>query len=360
MAGTLETRTLFVSDVVGSTQMWEQDPAAMRVALARHDELMRAAIMRAQGEVFKTAGDAFFATFPTTALAVEAALDAQLSILAEPWPASTPISVRMAVHIGVVESREGDFFGPAMNRIARLLSSGHGSQTLLTQAAHELVRDSLPDDASLDELGDYRLRDLARPERVYQLDHPGLPTDFPILKTLDTLPNNLPLQLSSFVGRETEIAEVEDLLSEFRLVSILGPGGAGKTRISLQIAAAVLDRFQDGVWLVTLDSTSDPAAVTRVVAEAVGVREQPGRTLLSSLQSALREKNLLILLDNCEHLVEACADLVDDLLHGCPSIRVLCTSREPLNIAGERKFRLPSLGVPDARRLLYRRGTGAI
>lgn len=319
----------------------------MRVALARHDQLFRTAIENAQGDVFKAAGDAFFVTFPTTPLAVQAALDAQLAILAEPWPTRSPIAVRIAIHIGVVEQRGGDFFGPAMNRIGRLLSSAHGGQTLLTQAAHELARDALPAGASLDELGDYRLRDLARPERVYQLSHEGLPTNFPALKTLDTLPNNLPLQLSSFVGREMEILEVEDLLSEFRLVSILGSGGAGKTRISLQVAAGVLDRFEDGVWFVPLDSTTDPEAVPRAVAEAVGVREQPGRPLLSCLLAVLREKNLLILLDNCEHLVEACAGLVDDLLHGCPSVRVLCTSREPLNIAGERKFRLPSLGVPD-------------
>ena len=348
MAGTLETRTLFVSDVVGSSQMWEREPAAMRVALTRHDQLLRSAIENAQGHVFKTAGDAFFATFPTTALAVQAALDAQIAIAAEAWPTSNPIAVRTAIHIGVVEPREGDFFGPAMNRIARLLSSGHGGQVLLTQAAYELVRDSLPEGASLDELGEYRLRDLARPERVYQLSHKGLAAHFPALKTLDTLPNNLPLQLSSFVGREIEISEVENLLSEFRLVSILGPGGAGKTRIALQIAAALLDRFPDGVWFVQLESTSDPAAVPIAVAEAVGAREQPGRTLRSSLLAALREKNLLILLDNCEHLVESCADLVDDLLQGCPSVRVVCTSREPLNIPGERKFRLPSLGIPDA------------
>lgn len=328
--------------------MWEQEPTQMRAALANHDEILRKAIENAGGEVFKTAGDAFFATFPTTAFAVQAALDAQLAILAGSWPTQTPIAVRMAIHIGVVEPREGDFFGPAMNRIARLLSSGHGGQTLLTQAAYELVRDSLPEHAFLEDLGEHRLRDLARPERVYQLTHTGLHTGFPVLKTLDTLPNNLPLQLSSFVGRETEIAEVEKLLSQFRLVSILGSGGAGKTRIALQVGATVLDRFEDGVWFVPLDSTSNPAAVVQVVADAVGVREQPGKPLLSSLLSFLHEKSLLILIDNCEHLVGACATLVDALLHGCPSVRVLCTSREPLNIGGEHKFRLPSLGVPDA------------
>ncbi|MGH2352814.1 MAG: ATP-binding protein, partial [Chloroflexota bacterium] len=256
-----------------------------------------------------------------------------------------------ALHTGEAELRDGDYYGSAVNRAARLRAIAHGGQALLSQATYDLARDALPAGTRLRDLGEHRLSDLARPERVFQLIVTGVPDTFPLLRSLDMLPHNLPLQLTSFVGRERELPAVRDLLAEHRLVTLTGPGGTGKTRLALQVAADVLPAYPDGVWLVALAALADPALVPHAVAQAVGVREEPGRPLLGTLADALRPKRLLLVLDNCEHLLDACAHLADALLRACPHLRVLATGREALGIAGETAWRVPSLGLPDARHL---------
>jgi predicted ATPase/class 3 adenylate cyclase len=364
------------------------------LALARHDALLRAAIQTHSGHVFKTIGDAFCVAFPTPADALAAAVDAQLGLHAEPWgryfpptkggrevagrdegrppprrrpgaerrhaepgeaarasARECPLRVRMALHAGAVEHREGDYFGAPLNRVARLLAAGHGGQVLLSQATCDLVRQALPSGVSLRDLGAHRLKDLRQPEQIAQLLHPDLPQDFPPLRSLEAFAHNLPAQLTSFVGREREMAEVRRLLRSTRLLTLTGAGGCGKTRLALQVAADLLEQYADGVWLVELAALADPALVPQTVAAALGVREQPGRSLTETLSGYLRRKSLLLLLDNCEHLLAACSHLAESLLRSCPNLRILASSREGLGIAGETAYRVPSLSLPDLQRL---------
>ncbi len=379
------TVTFLFTDIEGSTQLWERFPDAMMMALTRHDAIVRHAIELNGGRIFKTVGDSFYAAFSTAAGAVAAALAAQRALFGEAWDGISPLRVRMALHSGMAEQRHDDYFGLPVNRVARIMSIGHGGQILLSLATTELVRDHLPDGVSLLELGERRLKDLIRPERIFQLVVPGLPSQFPPLKSLDILPNNLPRQLTSFIGREHEIAEVKRLLTpllkdeggrlkdeggrlkdetsqvrvlhpssfslhpskEARLVTLTGPGGAGKTRLSLQVAADVLDYFIDGVWFVELAPLSDAASVPQALASALGLREEPGRPLLNTLTDYLRPKKLLVILDNCEHLVTACAQLAQTLLQRCERLHILATSREAFGIPGETIFRVPSLSLPS-------------
>nr|CAA9217654.1 Transcriptional regulator, AfsR family [uncultured Armatimonadetes bacterium] len=340
------TVTFLFTDIEGSTRMWEENAASMQGVLARHDALLHDAIAAQNGHVFKTVGDAFCAAFATASEALRAALTVQCA-LADPQR-GLPVRVRMAIHTGTVEQRDGDYFGQPLNRVARLLAAAHGGQTLLSLAAQELVRDCLPDDTTLRDLGLHRLRDLQRPEQVFHLVHPGLPSEFPPLRSLDTLPNNLPRQLTSFVGREREMAEVKRLLGASCLLTLTGSGGCGKTRLAVQVAADSLDEYPDGVWLVDLAALSDPSLVPQAAASALGVREEPGRPLIETLADHLKAKRLLILLDNCEHLVDACARLAERLLQFCGDLRVLATSREALGIGGEVTYRVPSLSLPSA------------
>ena len=346
------TVTFLFTDIQGSTKLWEQHPNAMRPALARHDHLLHQAITDNNGYVFKTVGDAFCAAFATAPDAVQAALSAQQAIEAQGWDLPAPLLVRMALHTGAAEERGGDYFGPPLNRVARLMTVGHGGQTLLSLAAQELTRDALPASATLLDLGPHRLKDLGRPETVFQLLHPSLPAEFPPLNSLDNpdLPNNLPQQVTSFIGRETQVAEVKALLGKTRLLTLTGAGGGGKTRLSLQVAADLLDGEGDGVWLVELASLSDPALVPQAVATVLGVKEAAGKTVQQTLVEWLRPKCLLLILDNCEHLVVACASLAADILRHCPDVRLMASSREPLNVAGEQTYRVPSLSLPDPKR----------
>ncbi len=346
------TVTFLFTDIEGSTKLWEQRPEAMRQALARHEDLLRSNIEDHEGYVFKTVGDAFCAAFPTANDALEATLAAQLALAAEPWEMPTPLSVRMALHTGAAEERGGDYFGPPLNRVARLMAAGHGGQVLLSTATRELVQDALPPGATLRDLNQHRLKDLGRPEQVFQLLHPALAADFPPLRSLDNpdLPNNLPQQPTSFIGREKQVEEVEALLGRTRLLTLVGPGGAGKTRLSLQVAADLLTGDGDGVWLVELAALSDPALVPQAVADVLGVQEQAGKPIQQTLVNALKAKRLLLVLDNCEHLVAACASLTADLLRACPDVHLLASSREPLNVAGEQVYRVPSLSMPDPKR----------
>jgi predicted ATPase/class 3 adenylate cyclase len=339
--------TFLFTDIEGSTRLWEEHPGEMRSALARHDAVVREAIEGCGGEVFKTVGDAFCAVFAAPGAAVEAAVRLQLALANEPL--AVPLRVRVAVHTGTAEARDQDFFGPALNRLARLLAVAHGEQVLLSEAVRTLVRDELPPAATLAPLGEHRLKDLQRPEAVYQLVHAGLRRDFPPLRSLGALPNNLPQQTTSFVGRVRELTEVVELLAGTRLLTLAGPGGTGKTRLALQVGAELLDRYPDGVWLVELAEVTDGTLAARAVAGALQMPERPGIDPTAALAEYLRTKRLLILLDNCEHLVEACAALVETLLRGCPDLRVLATSREPLGVTGEQTYRLSSLAVPVDR-----------
>ena len=326
----------------------------MADALKRHDEVLRAAIEGSGGYVFKTVGDAFCATFPTAKEAVQAAETAQRALVVEPWPASTVLRVRMALHTGECEERDGDYFGPAVNRLARLEATAHGGQVVLSRATADIVGDRLPPGVGLRHLGTHHLKDLGRPEEVFQLEMEGLDTEFPPLRSLDNpkLVHNLPELVSSFVGRETEVIEVSKLIEASRLVTLTGAGGSGKTRLALQVAADALDDFADGVWLVELASLADPELVTSATASALGVREEPGRSLSETLVDAASDRHLLLVLDNCEHLLDATAALVDALVRSCPRLRVLATSREPLAIDGERAYRVPSLTLPGPDQVL--------
>jgi predicted ATPase/class 3 adenylate cyclase len=342
------TVTFLFTDIEGSTQRWERDPGAMAAALRRHDVLMRDAIEAHGGYVFKVVGDAFCATFAKTPDAVAAALRGQRALLAEDFLDVDGVRVRMAVHAGHAEEREGDYLGPAVNRVARLLAAGHGGQILVSGTAADLLQDELPREGSLRDLGEHRLKDLARAERIYQFVAPGLPETHPALRSLEQLPNNLPAQLTSFVGREQDLDEIKQLMREHRLVTLVATGGAGKTRCAIQAGAEFLEGFSDGAWLVELAAISNAALVTGAIAHALGVREVPNRALLDTLLDYLQRRRLLLILDNCEHVIDEVRSVVAAILRGCPGVRILATSREPLNTAGERAFRLPSLAVPPA------------
>ena len=345
------TVTFLFTDIEGSTKLWEQHPDAMRSAHARHDTLLRSAVQQHHGHIVKTTGDGVHAAFATAPEALAAVLTAQRALRDEPWDPQAPISVRMGLHTGIAERRDGDYYGSALNRAARLMAAGHGGQTLLSAATQELVRDHLPDEAGLRDLGEHRLKDLGRSEQVFQLQHPSLPADFPPLRSLDNpaLPNNLPQQVTSFIGRETQVAEVKARLNKTRLLTLTGAGGSGKTRLSLQVAADLLTGDGDGVWLVELAALTDPALVPQAVADVLGVKEQVGQPIQRTLVEWLKTKRLLLVLDNCEHLVGACASLAADLLRACPDVHLLASSREALNVAGEQTYRVPSLSLPDPK-----------
>ena len=350
------TVTFLFTDVVGSTSAWERDPAAMGVAMARHDVIVEEAVVASEGTVVKPRGegDSRFAVFGRASDAVGAALAVVRGLDAEAWPMSDPLRVRVALHTGETEVRAGDYYGTTVNRCARLRSIAHPGQVLCSQAAAQLARDALPPDADLVDLGSHRLKDLARPEQVYGLVHPDIDCVFPPLVSLDSHRHNLPVQPSSFIGRQAELAELSALMGSSRLVTLTGAGGSGKTRLALQVAAELVDCTDDGVWFVDLAPLGDPDLVCRSVAVAVGVREEPGRPLADTLVDALRQRRLLLFLDNCEHLVDPCAKLVDALLRHGVGLHVLATSREPLGIGGEQVFRVPPLSLPPAEAKLDR------
>ncbi len=343
------TITFLFTDIEGSTKLWENAPEAMRLALARHDALLREAIGSNQGYVFKTVGDAFCAAFPTALDAVQAALNAHLLLIQEEWGEIGAIRVRMAMHTGSAEERDNDYFGPTLNRAARLEALAHGGQTLLSQATYELVRDRLPELATLHNLGPHSLKDLNRPEQVYQLSAPGMLDDFPPLRSLNNFPNNLPIQPTSFIGREKEMQEIKKLLRLHPLVTLLAPGGTGKSRLSLQVGADLFEEFPDGVWFIELAALTDPAMVVPAAACVIGVREEAGHPLLQTLREALASRKMLLILDNCEHLIAECARFAQSLIQSCPFVRLLASSRESLNVPGETAYRIPSLQVPDPK-----------
>ncbi len=344
------TVTFLFTDIEGSSRLWENHGDAMAVALARHDALLREAFEGRGGNIFKTIGDAFCVAFPVAVGALEGAVTAQRLLRDEPWQDIDGIKVRMGLHTGSAESRDSDYFGPVLNRVSRLLAAAHGGQVLLTLATEELVRDHLPEGVSLRDLGERRLRDLNRPERVFQAVAPDLPAEFPALRSLEIFPNNLPVQLTSFIGREKEMNEVKRLLGTTHLLTLRGTGGTGKTRLSMQVAADLLDQFPDGVWLIELATISDADQAAPAIAAALQVRDEPGQQMLLTLTNYLRNKKLMLLLDNCEHLIVECARIAETLLRACPGLQILATSREPLGIAGERTWPVPSLSIPESWR----------
>src|SRR3954454_21130576 len=316
----------------------------MRPALARHDAILHEAIEGHDGFVVKTTGDGFHAVFGTAHGAVDAAVAAQLALTGEPWEITGRVRVRMGLHTCEAELRDGDYYGSAVNRAARLMAAAHGGQIVLSLATSELAREA---PVELLDLGEHRLPDLARPEQVFQVVHKDLPIDFSALRSLDAFPSNLPLQLTVFVGREDELAEIAAALGSARVVTLTGIGGVGKTRAALQTAARMLAEYRDGAWLCELAPVGDPDAVVEAVATALDVMAGLGQTVADSLLDFLRSKQILLVLDNCEHLLDSVTDLVDRVVRASPRVTVLATSREGLALTGERILALRSLGIPD-------------
>jgi predicted ATPase/class 3 adenylate cyclase len=345
------TLTFVFTDIEGSTRLWEQFPAEMNAALEHHDTLMREIFTACEGTVFKTIGDAFCAVFANATAALRASVEIQHRILQETWELPQELRVRIALHTGEAEARDNDYFGPTLNRVARLLAAAHGGQVLITAATEELVSGNLPQGVLLRDLGEHRLRDLNRPERIFQIIHPELPSEFAALRGLESFSHNLPIQLTSFVGRKAEMDELSQLLSTTRLLTLTGAGGSGKTRIALQVAADHVEHYPDGVWLIELASLTDASLFWPAVASVLGVREEPGRPLRDTISEYLRSKAMMLLLDNCEHLIDACAQCADLLLKTCSNIHIVATSREPLGIPGEVVWRIPALSMPNPRQL---------
>ena len=342
------TVSFLFSDIEGSTRLWEQHRAAMSQSVARHDALLRACIEGQGGHIFKTVGDAFCAAFSSAQAALAAALAGQQALQAEAWPPEIGVlRVRMALHAGETDERDSDYFGPPVNRVARLLAIGHGEQVLISGAIALLAQGALHPPLALRDMGRHTLKDLLLPEQVFQLLHPALREAFPPLRSLNNLPTNLPVQLSSFIGREKEREEAPRLLASRRLLTLTGSGGCGKSRLALQVAADLLDTYKEGVFLVELAALSEERLVPQQAATALGLREQPGQTWTETLAGYLKNRSSLLLLDNCEHLMDACASLAETLLHACPDLRLLATSREALRVPGEQVWRVPSLLLPD-------------
>ncbi len=355
------TVTLLLTDLVGSTRLWERDASTMSAALAHLDHLVADAVGSNGGVVVKPRGegDSHFCAFARASDAARAAVALCESVGAANWRTAEPLQPRMAIHTGEVELRDADYYGPTVNRAARLRAIGHGGQILLSGAAADLVRPTLLPPADLRDLGRHRLRDLADAEHVFELRSPASPEFAPLL-SLDARLHNLPVQLTSFIGRTVEKAELIGRIGETRLVTLTGVGGCGKTRLALEVAAELVADFPDGAWFVDLSSVSDPAVVLSTIAAVVGVRDDdasPGRTIGDRLVAALRERTLLLVVDNCEHLIAECAAAVVLLLQGCPGLKVLATSREALGVPGESIWFVPSLPSEDAARLFKDRAS---
>jgi predicted ATPase/class 3 adenylate cyclase len=346
------TVTLLFTDIEGSTRLWDQHPQAMSTALEHHDALMRSAIESSGGYVFKTVGDAFCAAFASAKEAVVAAGEAQRALHAEAWPDHASLHVRMALHTGECEERDGDYFGPAVNRVARLEATAHGGQVVVSQATVVLVRDRLPSGLHLVDLGSHYLKDMDRPEEVFQLTVDGIPAAFPPLRSHfedpaeSANPTNLTQPVSSFVGRDAEVAELAKLVGNNRLVTLTGSGGVGKTRLAIEVGRAVLPDSPDGVWISELAAVTDSALVAPEILSDLGIGEQSGYESVATLVEVLSTQSRLVILDNCEQVLDGCAAVADAIVRNCPEIRLLSTSREPLRIEGEVIYRVPSLSLP--------------
>jgi predicted ATPase/class 3 adenylate cyclase len=351
------TVTFLFTDIEGSTQLWEKRPEEMKTALAKHEAILRAAIESNHGYVIKLTGDGLHAVFTTALDAIHATVHAQRDL--QTHLSGLELKVRMGVHTGEAELRAGDYYGQSLNRAARIMSIGYGGQILLSAITAGLVQEQLHQNTAIKDLGEHRLKGLSAPEHIFQLVAPGLKAEFPAPKSLSTLPNNLPLQLTSFIGREKEMAEIKALIKSARLVTLTGSGGTGKSRLSIEAGAEELASFPNGVWLIELASLSDPAQIIPAMAQTFGLQELPFNPLASLVMDYLRDKKILLIFDNCEHLIDACAHLADDLLHQCAGLKILASSREALGIAGEMAYRTPSLATPESTRLFMERACAA-
>jgi predicted ATPase/class 3 adenylate cyclase/tetratricopeptide (TPR) repeat protein len=343
--------TFLFTDIEGSTALLQRvGQAAYGGILSSHHRVIRAALAGHDGREVDTAGDGFFAVFFSTRSCVAAALEMQQQLGAIAWPGGEPVRVRMGMHCGEADEAPTGLIGLDVHRAARVAAVAHGGQVLLSETAAALLTDALPPGTALRDLGKHQLKDLGRPLELFQLCGPGLRIDFPPLRSLGSpeLPNNLPGELTAFVGREHELAAIRALVTGSRLVTLAGPGGAGKTRLGLQVAAELLDGSGDGVWLVPLAPVTEEGAVGAAIAEALHIPLPPGRPAMEVLADALAPQDLLIVLDNCEHLIGECAKVVDVLLRSCPKLHVIATSREPLGISGETIYRVPPMSTPDA------------
>jgi predicted ATPase/class 3 adenylate cyclase len=364
-AGLLATQrlTFLFTDIEGSTAMLRRLGATYAEILTGHHQLIRAGLATHGGQEVDTQGDAFFAVFASPTACLTAAIEMQRAFVSQAWPAGESLRVRMGVHSGEASETPVGLVGLDVHRGARIAAVAHGGQILLSAATAAQARDSMPAGASLVDLGLHRLKDLGRPERIFQLAADGLPVDFPPLRSLDNprLLHNLPSQVSSFIGRDIELAQIRHLVTTCRVVTLTGPGGVGKTRLGLQVAAELLDGSGDGVWFVDLAPLQDADLVTVTVASALGIPENPGSPAIDTLTEAVGQRNLLIMLDNCEHVLDACAKLADALMRNCPNVVLLATSREPLSVDGEHVHRVPSLQTPaDGDDLAAIRSTEAV
>jgi predicted ATPase/serine/threonine protein kinase/DNA-binding CsgD family transcriptional regulator len=346
------TVTLLFTDIEGSTRLLQQLGDRYASVLGEWRHLLRATFQEWNGHEVDTQGDSFFVAFARATDAALAVVEAQRALTAHPWPEGVVVRVRMGLHTGEPALTPEGYVGLDMHRAARIMSAAHGGQVLLSQTTANLVEQDLPDDLSLRDLGEHRLKDLGRPRRLFQLVISDLPADFPPLRTLGTYPNNLPMQYTPFIGREQELAAVQQLLlrGDVRLVTLTGPGGTGKTRLGLQVAAELSDSFAGGVFFVNLAPINDPVLVVPTIAETIGIREGAGQSLLERLKEDLRPKQMLLLLDNFEQVVSAAAQVLD-LLTACPRLKVLVTSREVLHVQAEHEFLVPPLPLPDPKRL---------
>ena len=338
--------TFLFTDIEGSTRRWETNQYAMQDAVARHDRILRSTIERHAGYVFKTVGDAFCAAFPTTQAALAAALDAQHALNKEDFTAVCGLPVRMGLHTGSTHEREADYFGPTVNRVARLMSVGHGGQILLSDATKSAVQNDMPPGVSLVDLGSHRLKDLTQPEQIWQLNAVGLPSEFGPLNSLDVRPNNLPMHPTALLGREADLENAKALIGANRLLTLTGAGGVGKTRMALQIGADLIDRYPNGVWFVDLAPLCDAALVYSVAAKVLGISGLQSGEIDEAIAQSLQRKCLLLIFDNCEHLIEPVAKLIETILGAASDVRILATSREALGLGGEIVYSLPSLAIP--------------
>ena len=346
-AGPARTVTLVFTDIDGSTRLLEQLGDEYATLLSDHHRLVGEAMSAHGGERVDAAGDGLFFSFPTARGALMGCVDGQRAVSGHDWPSGAEVAVRMGMHTGEPLSATTGFVGMDVHRAARICAAGHGGQILVSASARGLIGTALPEGVSLRDLGEHRLKDLVTPERLYQAVVPGLPADFPPARSLETLPNNLPRQLSSFVGRVQEITEAEERLSATSLLTLTGPGGVGKTRMALEVGAHLVDAFHDGVWLVELGALSEGALIGDTIASALQLK--PSSTGgIGMLLEAVAGRRMLLILDNCEHLLDSLVGVVDQLLHHCPELKILATSREGLGMAGESLMQVPSLTIPDA------------
>lgn len=346
--GEVGTLTFLITDIEGSTMLWNASPTSAKLALERHDRIVLEQVEKNHGQIIESGreGDSVLAVFTQARDAVECAFDAQRSLQHEVWP-SEVIRVRTAVHTGEAELRSGHYVGAPLYRCARLMATAHGGQVLLSKATEEVVADDLPPGISLRDLGVHRLPDVSRPEHVYQLLHPDLESEFPPLKTVEQ-GHNLPAQLTSFIGRQHELEALKLALAANRLVTLTGAGGCGKTRLAIQAAAEVVREYADGACFVDLSLVTDQSRIVNCLSEALGLREEPGRSLETTVLKQVAQKQLLLVVDNCEHVLAGCGVLIGRILSSSPDVHVLATSQEPLNVPGEVLWRVPSLGLPAA------------